>query len=55
MATTTYQKRLNQVGQPNIPKTRTKKTISQPPSKIKTNDPKDIKIRYYFSFINIYK
>ena len=52
---TTYRKRLNQIEQPNVRKTRTKKTISQPPSKIKTSDPKDIKIRYYFSFINIFK
>jgi hypothetical protein len=48
---TTYQNRSH----PNARKPRTTKPIAQqPPSKI-TNDSKDIKIRYYFSFISIYK
>ena len=52
---TAYQNQTRSFKYPTVPKSRVKKPISQQhPSTIK-NKFNDIKIRYYFSFINIYK
>jgi hypothetical protein len=52
---TTYQNHSRPTGHSTIQKSRQKPLVSQRPHSTTTNNPKGIKIRYYFFFISIFK